>query len=1004
MGLDTKTDPFQVKPGKFLSLQDSVFTKGGLLNKRNGFAQIQSLPDESSTYLSTFNGNLTAIGSDLKGFSQGSGQWVSHGNIQPVTLDVLPLIKNTFNQVQVDSTQAANGLICVVYTESNGSSSAYKYSIIDSTTGQSVIPATVIPVTSGVVAGSPRVFLLGNYFVIVFTNLISGTDHLQYIAVSTSNPSVVTFAQEITSSYIPSNALSWDGVVFGNNLYIAYNTLAGGQSIKVTYLTKFNAAIGAASSTPVVFPGRKATVMSMCVDESGSGVVYAAFYDSASSTGYVLAIDSNLNTILAPTQIISSGTIVNITSVATNQLCSIYYEVQNAYSYDSGIRSDFINSVSITQAGSVSSVSTIIRSLGLASKAFISADNIIYFLGVYGSQFQPTYFLINASESLQSAPVIVFKLAYSNGAGYLTLGLPSVSFSGLDVQIPYLFKDLIQSVNKTQGAAASAGIYAQTGINVVTFELTTVGLNVTEIGNNLNLSGGFLWGYDGVKPVENNFFVWPDSVEVTTSTTGGFLSAQQYFYQAIYSWSDNQGNVFRSAPSIPVSITTTGSTSSNTINVPTLRLTYKSNVKIELYRWSAAQQVYYQITSISVPTLSSTTTDSIAFVDTLADASILGNSIIYTEGGVIENINAPSPSVMALFKSRLFLVDSEDRNLLWYSKQVIEATPVEMSDLFTIFVAPTTGAQGSTGKITALSAMDDKLIIFKRDGIYYLTGTGPDNTGANNDFSDPIFITGTVGCENEKSIVMMPQGLMFQSDKGIWLLQRDLNTVYLGAAVEKYNDANVLSALTIPGTNQVRFTLDNDITLMYDYFYGQWGTFTNIPAVSSTLYQNLHTFINQFGQAYQESPGKYLDGSSPVLMSFQTSWFNLAGLQGYQRAYFFYVLAEFYSPHKVQIQVAYDYAPGPAQTSLIVPDNYSPPWGGDPTWGSSSPWGGSPRLEQWRVFFQQQKCQSFQIYFNEIFDASYGQPASVGLKVSGLNLVVGLKKGYVPIMAKNSVG
>ena len=36
-GLDLKTDPFQVSPGKFLGLANSIFTKGGLLQKRNGF-------------------------------------------------------------------------------------------------------------------------------------------------------------------------------------------------------------------------------------------------------------------------------------------------------------------------------------------------------------------------------------------------------------------------------------------------------------------------------------------------------------------------------------------------------------------------------------------------------------------------------------------------------------------------------------------------------------------------------------------------------------------------------------------------------------------------------------------------------------------------------------------------------------------------------------------------------------------------------------------------------
>ena len=85
---------------------------------------------------------------------------------------------------------------------------------------------------------------------------------------------------------------------------------------------------------------------------------------------------------------------------------------------------------------------------------------------------------------------------------------------------------------------------------------------------------------------------------------------------------------------------------------------------------------------------------------------------------------------------------------------------------------------------------------------------------------------------------LQPQGLMFEfaSEAGnqIWTLGRDLSTQYTGAPVEGLTtNATVKSAVNVPGTNQVRFTLDTGITLMYDYYYQQWGTFVNIPAISS---------------------------------------------------------------------------------------------------------------------------------------------------------------------------
>jgi hypothetical protein len=357
-----------------------------------------------------------------------------------------------------------------------------------------------------------------------------------------------------------------------------------------------------------------------------------------------------------------------------------------------------------------------------------------------------------------------------------------------------------------------------------------------------------------------------------------------------------------------------------------------------------------------------------------------------------------------LFKNRLFLIDAEDQNLLWYSKIVIEGTPVEMSDLLTLYVAPTTGAQGSTGVITSLSAMDDKLIIFKRDAIYYVTGTGPDSTGANNDFSDPIYITSSVGCTNPRSIVLMPQGLMFQSDKGIWLLGRDLSTNYIGDAVEAYNFYNVQSALAIPGTNQVRFTLTNNVTLMYDYYQKQWGTFTDLGAISACLYQNTHTYLNGSGQVFQETPGLYLDGSSPVLMGFTSNWLSLAGLQGYERFYFLYLLGTYYTPFKLNVGLAYDYNQGPSQTVLITPDNYVANWGGEALWGSGQAWGGPGNVFEARVFPSTQKCETFQISVQEIYDPSFGVPPGQGLSLSGFSAVVGQKKGYRTQKASRSFG
>jgi hypothetical protein len=986
-GMDTKMDPFQIPIGKMRALQNIVFEEGNLFRKRNGYAQLTAIDDETVNTLTTFNGALTAIGANLYNYAPETAQWYNKGPIASIQLGVSSLVRSATSQSQQDVAVSSLGLACAVWLDSDGTC---KYQIIDTESSQVVIAATNLPSTTS----NPRAFVLGNYFIIMFMVTVSATTHLRYISIPLNNPSSPSSATDLATN--PDALTSgFDGAVINGNLYFAWS--ASGPDVKLSYLDRTLTQHGVTTLT-----GKTAKYVSITGDTSTpTPTIWLTYYDNTDSNLYAASFSSSGVAILASTVLVNSSTINNVTSTAANGVLTAYYQSEATYSFSS-VRTDFITKVACTAPGVVGSPAVIIRSVALASKAFILEDTS-YMMVAYGGAFQPTYFVCDSSGN------IVAKLAYSDGGGYPgSFVLAGANVDGSSVQIGYLFKDLLTAVNKTAGVANTAGIYSQTGINLATFTLNDQPMVSAEIGSNLHLAGGFVWLYDGAKPVEHGFHVWPEDIGVSTTTGAGGLTAQQYYYKVVYEWTDAQGNIHRSAPSIPVGQVTTTASSTNTIKVPTLRLTYKTTnkVRIVIYRWSTAQQNYYQITSVTSPLLNDPSADSVSYADAAADSAILGNQLIYTTGGVIENIAAPACTDISLFKSRAFVIDAEDENVLWYSKQVIQSTPVEFSDLFTLYLAPTIGAQGSTGKTRVIASMDDKNIFFKANAIYYNTGNGPDNTGANNDFSDPVFITSTVGCVNPQSVVLMPQGIMFQSNgKGIWLLGRDLSTTYIGAPVDLYFDVPVLSAFNVPGTNQVRFTLSNGVTLMYDYYYGEWGTFTNVPAIASTIFQGLHCYINSNGKVYQETPGLYLDGSSPVLMSFTTGWINLAGLQGFERAYFFYFLGSYISPHKLSVGVAFDYNPSPTQNSLFCPDNYSPNYGDDAGfYGSGSPYGGPSSVEQFRVFLQQQKCQAFQITVSEVFDPSYGTVAGAGLSMSGLNMVVGMKKGYPTLKASRSVG
>lgn len=1048
-GLDTKTDPNQIQMGNFLALENSVFDTLQRLTKRNGFANITNLPNANQTTLTTLNDNLVATGSNLFAFSQDTNQWLNKGTVQPLDLSVLPLVRVSTSQTSPDIAIAPDALVILSYVDSGN----VYYQVSDSVTGQQVIPRVALP--AGAVL--PRVFNVGDYFLLTYID--SNTNELLSVIIPINNI-VNGTALTITIGAVTGPTAGYSGTVLNNTLYIAWSSSAG---VDVSYITNQ----GLTPAPPVTIAGHQPALISVTTDPSQiDPYVFVSFADLRHASTSVFTQQYSATTAVVggtPTALVPISTLktlatgVSLSAMTSNTLNGelvVILDNFNNYGYTvvtpgypGTVQSDFLSTLTYDYTTTLATVSQqILRSVGLASKSFVQyvytldtdpydiitsdvlpgsttsytlISSTIYFLATYGEPSQPTYFLVD------SAGNIIMKLAYSNGGGYYPNQLlPNAQYFGGSWYVPYLFKDFLTTVNKgssvnsTGTPVVSTAIYAQTGVNMAKIGINLFGQYSSEIAGALHLTGGQLWEYDAVKPVEHSFAVWPESIGLTTSGTGGLITAGTYFYQFTYEWTDNQGNLHRSAPSIPVSIVTTGSISSNTIRVPTYRLTYKqpyfpptnpavtNPVRIVGYRWSAAQEIFYQFTSVTAPVLNDTTIDSVTIVDTLADSAILGNAIIYTTGGVVENIAAPASVHSALFKNRMFLIDAEDRNLLWYSKQVIEATPVEFSDLFTLYIAPTTGTQGSTGPSTALSAMDDKLIIFKKNAAYYLTGTGPDNTGANNDFNDPIFITASVGCDNPASIVLMQNGIMFQSkEKGIWLLGRDLSTNYIGAPVEKYNGQVVVSAESIPGTNQVRFVLDNSITLMYDYFVGQWGVHTNKIAESATLYHSKHTYLNSVGQVYQETSGTYTDGSSPVLISFTTAWMSLAGLRGFERFYFMFLLGTYFSPFKLNVQLSYDYSVNPEQSIIVTPDNHAPNYGDETLWGGGGPWGGSTgTVFQARIFPAKQKCQTFQVTVTEVYDASLGVPPGQGLSLSGMNIVIGAKKGYNTQKASRSFG
>lgn len=413
------------------------------------------------------------------------------------------------------------------------------------------------------------------------------------------------------------------------------------------------------------------------------------------------------------------------------------------------------------------------------------------------------------------------------------------------------------------------------------------------------------------------------------------------------------------------------------LELPTLRITDKieNPPVLSLWRTKVDETTFYRVTKVLNPIYNNISVDYISFDDTIADVSLEGDDLLYTTGGVVENIEIPAVNMLTSYRSRMIGVPSESPYSFWYSKQVIPGTPVQWSDVFV------SNIDQKGGPITALGTMDDKLILFKKSLIYYMVGDGPTSTGVNNDFTQPQLISTDSGCINKKSVVITPIGTMYQSSKGIYLLDRALEVKYIGADVESYNNVTITSAQLVSNFNQVRFTLETGITLMYDYYFQQWSVFKNYNAVDSAIVDGYYYFINETGQVNKETQGQYLDNGAYIPLKIQTNWLNMAGLQGYERFYKVLVIGHYKSPHNLTFNAFFDFDEDSFQETVIPVET-------------------DPGVYQYRIFLSRQKCESIRFSLED----SELSPLGEGFYLSAIAFEVGIKKGLNKMAAAVSYG
>jgi hypothetical protein len=518
-------------------------------------------------------------------------------------------------------------------------------------------------------------------------------------------------------------------------------------------------------------------------------------------------------------------------------------------------------------------------------------------------------------------------------------------------------------------------------------QLTSDG-SKSKVGETLYHSSGHLIELDKLNVVENSFLQKPriSSVSENGGTPNPNVASKTFSYIAVYEFYNSNGERTLSAPSPLSTITTTAGAASVSVGVrsPVLSLrnrlsstNFNSVVAVVLYRTANGGATFFRnqafITSFNDGAITTLT-------DTASDASIQDGEQLYTTGDVLENNPPPPAKFMVSGGNRLFLSGIEERDEIAYSKKQLFGETVAFSDFFRIRVA--SGTYADRTPISALGYMDSKLIIFREQSIYFVQGDGPNELGVGL-FTDPEIIQSDVGCVDARSVLSMPNGLMFKSRKGIYLLDRGLAVSYIGAQVEDYNDENIVASVLSDKFNECRFYTDQGNCLVYNYLFQAWSVFTDQTSIDADNWQSSPVSIIG-NTVFKETENTYLDNGATGFypMKYVSPWLKLDQIQGFIRVYRLWILGTNKSTHTLKCKIYTDY-------DETVSDDYD--LNLDVT--------DQPQY-QFNIHIPKQKCEAIRF---EIFDDNHAALSNgEAYDLSNIQLEIGFKAGGYKLASTKS--
>lgn len=947
-GLENKSDPKRLDPGKLLRAENVEFVKGNALRTRAGAFAVETIPVTGPTLSGVSlsnptgpNGNPRGLAAFADGFclltdqacypyaaSNNSLQYASYYN--PITYNLTDLVSGNIADFRGEVASAQGVIVHAAQREDD----LVVVSLVDEETG------SLLGQTSAT-GKKPKVFRIGG---IVMVTYIDNSDNLWAWRIVptdvTGSLAAASFQLLLDLRTDVPYAVAEATSDFALIVWDSDDTIVTGMR-----LAKINS--DGTVGTTATFTGSTDLPFGVAIS-----------YDATSGDGVVAWTDAGTDR--AKYVIFTASTLAETSNASlTIEGADVQHiAVSFIRYYITGVLTRFVSTVySVTAASSDLHFTRFYHNTTLIT----TRRHSMVVSGAYSDGTQSYILLYHESRTGLQDTYFLFD-AFARVIGHVHPGAgASTSATALFDYLPEfravdggLFQIAVIAKRQVDAQTDDIVVFEHPYSSRVVFDPTALTIS-DRFGKSTYMSGSYLWVFDGRLPQEAGLLMFPDMLAADVVETGagtGFATAGQvYSYKVYYCKRLITGEVYRSKALTVTVAPIVGANVKLQLTIPTLSFARDgANIYIEVYRSvadAAQPALHYLVTN---PDGNSTfgdnrftqndiSTDTVTFVDNYSNTVILDKAIDYQSQGEVPQDVPPGPSYVKQVGNRLYCLGGGiPDNQVWFSKPYVPSRPAEFSGFLVVDDVPDAG-----GAVTALSDLGGIPVVFKERSIFALAGTPPDALNANG-FLETQRLLGEVGCTAPGTVVPTLYGIKFRSHKGFYLLGLDRSLQYTGRDVEGSNAEEFVSGALIPETNTMVFMGPSTKALVFDYEHGQWGNWSNREGLSVLPYGNNRVaFLLTSGEILLRDQTVYHDNG----LAYETI-VRTAPIKPFDSATKFWHLAmyqflgAYLGMHSLRCKLYYNREPAPFQTFTFDPTTVINLEGwGSGNWGDGT-WGGTP--------------------------------------------------------------